>query len=99
MEQFRENFKQTAEKQVKLRLALEKIAKLENIEVNEEELEKQYADLAEMYKMDIDKVKAVIPADSLTEDAKVEKAFKFVKDNAKITKPRAKKAKAEETAE
>lgn len=84
MEQFRENFKEPAVKQVKLRLALEKIVALENLESTDEELEKHYADLAEEHKMDVEKVKKIIPAESLAEDIKVEKAFDLVKNSAEI---------------
>ena len=84
IEQFREQFREPATKQVKLRLALEKIAALENIEATSEELEKRYSELAEEYKMELDRVKAVINEKSLSEDIKVEKAFNFVKDNAQI---------------
>lgn len=84
MEQFRENFKEPAVKQVKLRLALEKIVQLEKIESTDEELEKHYADLAEEHKMEVEKVKQIIPAESLAEDIKVEKAFDLVKNSAEI---------------
>lgn len=84
IEQFRENFREAATKQIQLRLALEKIANLEGIEATEEELEKHYGDLAEEHKMEIEKVKNIISAEALGEDIKVEKAFNFVKDNADI---------------
>lgn len=84
MEQFRENFKEPVVKQVKLRLALEKIVQLENIDSTDEELEKHYADLAEEHKMEAEKVKQIIPAESLAEDIKVEKAFDLVKNSAEI---------------
>ena len=84
LEQFRENFREAATKQIQLRLALEKIAKLENIEAAEEDLEKHYNDLAEEHKMEVEKVKNIISADALSEDVRVEKAFNFVKDNAEI---------------
>lgn len=84
MEQFRANFKEAAVKQIKLRLALEKIVQLESIESTDEELEKHYADLAEEHKMEIEKVKQIIPAESLADDIKVEKAFEMVKNSAEI---------------
>lgn len=84
MEQFRDNFKEAATKQIKLRLALEKIAQYENIEAAEEEIAKHYADLAEEHKMEVEKVKNIISVEALSEDIKVEKAFNFVKDNAEI---------------
>ena len=86
IEQFREQFRDPATKQIKLRLALEKIAALENIEATSEEIEKHYAELAEEHKMEIDKVKSIVSEKNLAEDIRVEKAFNFVKDNAKIKK-------------
>lgn len=73
-----------ATKHVKLRLALETVAKKENIEVTEADLDEEYAKIAEGYKMEVDKVKEAIPAESLSEDIKVEKALKLIKDSAVI---------------
>ncbi len=84
-DQFRESFRKPAEIQVKLRLALEKIAANEGIEATEEELEQHYKELSEQHKMDIDRVKAAVPAESLMIDLKIQKAFDFVKENAEIT--------------
>lgn len=77
-------YKEEAEKRVKLRLALETVAKKENIEVTEADLDEEYQKMADAYKMEIDKVKAAVPAESLTEDVKVEKALKLIKDKAVI---------------
>lgn len=77
-------YKEEAEKRVKLRLALETVAKKENIEVTEADLDEEYQKMADAYKMEIDKVKAAVPAESLTEDIKVEKALKLVKEKAVI---------------
>ena len=57
IDQFKENFKVPAEKQVKLRLALEKIVELENITVTEEDIENEYKEMAENYKMEVEKVR------------------------------------------
>lgn len=84
IEQFRENFKDPATKQIKLRLALEKIAALENIEASPEEIEKHYTDLAEEHNMELDKVKAIVSEKNLAEDIRVEKAFDLVKASANI---------------
>ncbi|MDE6733716.1 MAG: trigger factor [Oscillospiraceae bacterium] len=84
IEQFRANFREPAERQVKLRLALEKISELENLEVSSEDVENEYKKLAEEYNMEIDNVKAAITEKTLTSDIKIEKAIDFVKDNAKI---------------
>ena len=77
-------YKEEAEKRVKLRLALETIARNENIEVTDADLDEEYAKMAEAYKMEVEKVKAAVPANSLKEDIKVEKALKLVKEKAEI---------------
>ena len=84
MEKFRETFRDPAATQVKLRLGLEKIAELENITISDEELEKHYEELAEQHKQTVERVKELIPAENLSLDIKVEKAFGIVKDNADI---------------
>ena len=80
----KEMYKNEAERRVKMRLILEKIAKLENITPSEEDIEAEYKKMAESYNMDIENVKSAIPQENLTEDLAVEKAMKFVKDNAII---------------
>ncbi len=85
IEQFRETFRPQAEMQVKFRLALEKIVELENIEADEAAIDAEYAKLAEGYGVEVDKVKAVIPAAEVAKDVAVAKAIDFVKANAVIT--------------
>lgn len=77
-------YAEQAEKQVKLRLALEKIAKLENIEVTEEELKAEFDKLAEAYKLDVDQIKQFIHDDDLKKDIAVGKAVDLIKDAAVI---------------
>ncbi len=77
-------YKEEAEKRVKLRLALETVARKENLEAEEADFEEEYSKMAEAYKMEIEKVKAAVPADSLKEDIKVAKALKLIKDKAVI---------------
>ena len=83
-ESVREMYLPEAQKRVKMRLALEKIAKLENTAPTEDEIADEYKRLADAYQMEADKVKEVLPVDAITQDLAVEKAMKFVKDNAKI---------------
>ncbi len=83
-ESVREMYLPEAQKRVKMRLALEKIAKLENITPSDDEINAEYDRLAEGYQMDADKVKEILPVDAITADLAVEMAMKFVKDNAKI---------------
>ena len=102
METFRTMFKDQAERQVKTRLVLEKVAELENIAVSDKEIEDEYAKMAENYGMELDKIKAAVSADALREDLKISDALEFLKKNAKVKKPAAKKKaadEAEETAE
>ncbi len=80
----REMYREEAEKKVKLRLALQSIAVKENVEVTDADIEDEYSKMAEAYKMDVKQVKAAIPADSLSEDIKVQKALDIVKNSAVI---------------
>lgn len=75
-------YKPEAVKRVKIRLALEKIAQLENIQVDDEAIEAEYNRLAENYKMEVEKVKEIIGKDGLVEDIKVEKAMELVRESA-----------------
>ena len=99
LDTMREQFKPQAEKQVKTRLALEKIAELEDLKVEDSEIEEEIANIAKAYGMEVDKVKEVVAAESVAEDIRVRKAVEFVKANAKIVaakKPAAEKAEGEE---
>ena len=80
---FRKGFREQAEKSVKVRLALEKIAQLENLAATDEDMEKEFKELAEQYQMDVEKVKQFVPAQELAKDVAVKKAMDFVKANVK----------------
>lgn len=95
---FRAMFKDQAERQVKTRLALQKVVELEGITVSDEELEEEYAKMAEQYKMEVEKVKAIVSKEALEGDLKISNALEFIKKNAKVKKAAKKKA-AEETTE
>lgn len=84
MAQFRANFKDAAKRQVELRLCLEKIAELENVEITADDISKEYDNLAEEYKIDVENVKAAISEKTLISDLKIEKALDIVKDSANI---------------
>ena len=94
---FRAMFKAQAERQVKTRLALQKVADLENIAVTEQEIADEYAKMAEQYKMDVEKIKTIVAQDALSGDLRISNALEFIKANAKVKK--ASKKKAEETEE
>ena len=95
---FRAMFKDQAERQVKTRLALQKVVELEGITVSDKELEEEYAKMAEQYKMEVEKVKAIVSKEALEGDLKISNALEFIKKNAKVKKA-AKKKVAEETTE
>lgn len=98
LETMREQVKPQAERQIKTRLALEKIAAIEGITADESDIETEYEKLAKMYNMEIDKVKEAVLPDSLSKDIYVRKAVEFVKANAVITVKQAVES-ASETAE
>lgn len=79
---FRDGFREGAKKQVSLRLALEAVARAENIEITQEDIDSEFIKLAEQYKMDIDKIKEFIHPDDLSEDLKTNKALDIVRENA-----------------
>ncbi len=91
---FREQYKDQAEKQVKLDLALEEIIKKEKLEVSDADLEEEYAQYAKAYNMDVEQIKKAIPAENIKPELLQRKAVDFVIENASFTdkKPAAKKA-------
>ena len=101
MQQLRGMFRPQAERQVKVRLALQKIVETENIDVTEDEVAAKYKELAEQYGMQEEQVKKALPADTITSDMKLDKAIALIKDSAKPKKKTKKKAeaKAEDKAE
>lgn len=82
-------YKPDAEKRVKLRLALEKIAEKENLEVSAEDLEAEYTRLADMYKMKVEEVKKAISDENLSADLKTQKAMDLVIDSVKAESKKA----------
>ncbi len=97
---FRAGFRENAEKQVKIRLVLEAIVKLEGIEATEADIEAEVERIAEKYNMEKEQVKNIMPAEEVAKDLAVNKAIDLVKSNATVTdaKPE-KKAKAEKKEE
>lgn len=84
-QRFIEQLKPQALKRIQSRLVLEAIAKAENIEVSEEELEEELNNIAKAYNMEIDKVKELLGDDEksqITEDIKVKKAAQLITDAA-----------------
>ena len=88
VEDYKEQLKPSAEKNVKVRLALEKIIELESLEVSDEEVDEEYEKVAKQYGMEKDDVKKAVAEDTVKGDLKMRKAVKFVRDNAKVTTAR-----------
>ena len=102
LDQMRERMRPQAEKQVKLRLALETITKLENIEVTDEEAENEIKRLSETYSMEIDRVRELVNVDDIKADLAADKALKLCSEKAVPTEEEPAKEeteKAEDSAE
>ena len=97
LEALREQMRPQAERQVKVRLALEKIASLEALTVSEEETEAEYNRISEAYNVPVDQVKSMINASDINADLLVAAALKLVRENAKVSAPKAKKASTKKT--
>ena len=98
-EGFRKQMQPQAERQTKTTLALEYIAKAENLEVSEEEIEAEFQKTADQYSMELEKVKELMPAESLKHDLLMQKTVAFIKENGVKTAPAAEESKEEEKAE
>ena len=84
LDALRAQFRPNAEKQVKLRLALEKIAVLEALTVSDEEVEAEYTRISEAYNLPVEQVKGMVAVEDIKADMLVANAMKFVKDNAVV---------------
>jgi len=98
-EALRDSFRERAENQVKVRLALEKIAELEKFDVTDEDVDAQYNKLAEQYDMDVETIKSILPAEDIKKDVSTTKALDIVKETATITEVDANEFIAESVAE
>lgn len=84
MDSFRDTYRERAEGEVKLRLALEKIAELEAIEVSEEDINNSLSEMAAANNMDVDTIKRFINVADFADDLKVQKAVDLVKETAVV---------------
>ncbi|PLC17852.1 trigger factor [Bacillus paralicheniformis] len=78
----KEQMKEDAEKRVKSNLTLEAIAKAENLQVTDEEVEEELSKMAEAYNMPVENIKQAIGStEGMKEDLKVRKAIDFLVEN------------------
>lgn len=84
MDSFKATFREGAERQVKVSVALRAIIAAENIEASDEEIDAEAAKIGEQYGMDAEQVKKALPADQIAEDVKRNKAVDLIVDAAVI---------------
>lgn len=85
MDTFKGQFQEQAEKQVKMRLAMEAIVAKEGIEATDEEFNAEVKRIADAYKMEEDKVRSVVDEAAVKADLAVNKAIDLVKEKANVT--------------
>lgn len=85
VDDLRAQFRERAETQVKCRLALDKIAELEKVEVTEDDIKARYEEMAKMYEVELSVVENAFPKEQMEKDLKGQKALDLVKAAAKIT--------------
>lgn len=81
-ETIREEVGKDAESKVKVRLVLEAIADAENIEITDEDVDKELETVATTYNMPLEQVKALINKDAVSYDLRLQNAVKLVKESA-----------------
>ncbi len=82
VDSMKEQMKNDAERRVRSRLVLEEVAYQEQLKPTDEEIEKEYNEIAAAYKMEVEKVKELISSDSIHYDLQLRKAMDFVKNAA-----------------
>lgn len=90
-ESMRSAFRANAERDVKIRLALEKIAELEGVIIDQAEIDAEYKKFAEEMKVDAETIVSDYATENISKDLSLQKAFELVKANADITEEKADK--------
>ena len=85
MDQFKAQFAEQAEKQVKMRLAMEAIVAKEGITASDEEFETEVKRIADAYQMEADKVRSGDSEEAVQADQPVNNAIDFIKEKANVT--------------
>ena len=92
LDDLRKQMRPMAEKQVKVRLALETIAKLENLTVSDDKIEEEYKNISDAYSVPVEQVKGMVDAEDIRRDLVVKAAMDLVKEKAVVKAPKAKAA-------
>jgi len=88
-EQLMEQVRPEAERRIKNSLVIEAVAKEQNFEVSQEEIDAEIEKMAKQYSMEVDKIKEIMGdkgAESITEDLRMQKAVEYIADNVKEIK-------------
>ena len=97
---FESQMRERAVADVKIELAVEKIVELEGLKATDEAIAEEFAKMAEMYNLDVEKIKELVPEATVAAEISRQQAIKLVIDSAKAKKPAAKRtAKKKEAAE
>ena len=83
-EDLRKQYEADADKRVKTNLVIEAVAKAEDFEATDEEIEKEISDLATEYKMEAEQVRSLLSPDMLKHDIAMKKAVNVITDSAKV---------------
>lgn len=73
--------REDAEKRVRTRLTLEKIAEVENLKVSEEEIEQEFNEISEMYGIELEQIKNLVSPEAVSYDVLLRKAVELVKES------------------
>ena len=79
VDDFRNQMSDDAKKRIKVNLALDEIAKKENIEVSDQDITDEYQKMADMYGMEVEQIKNFVPEFTLKDDLRLQKALDFLK--------------------
>ena len=85
LDQYKEQVRPGASKRVRVRLALEKIAELEKIEISPEDIEAEYSSIATAYNVELDYAKKALPEEEIVSTLKIRRAEELVKAAADVT--------------
>lgn len=89
---FEGQMRERAVNDVKLELAIEKIVELESVKASDEAVAEEYTKMADMYQLDVEKIKSLVPESTIAAEIARQDAIKLVLDSAKAKKPAAKRA-------
>jgi trigger factor len=84
-DQLLEHYRASAERQVRSALLLDALAEKEGIKADDADVDRQYAELADMYKETVETVKKNIPRDRIEPQALERKVIDFILSSADIT--------------